>query len=163
MAGQVEQPLYTYVLRAPLTNVPIYVGKGVWDRAYKHRFQDSAIGSHIRGLVSQGLCPSYDRVPVRNAEEAFELEALLVDEIGRRDIGTGPLFNRRPGGRKVVHTEEALRRIVASRIGKPLSEAHKAAVSKTLSGRQHSDAYKARHSERMRQWWAIRKSTQVEN
>jgi hypothetical protein len=147
------------VVRAPITGVPIYVGKGIWDRAYKHRFQDSAIGAHIRELVSQGLKPSYDRIPVPNADEAYELEELLVDVIGRRDIGTGPLFNMRPGGRKVIQSDAAKAKISAARIGKPLSEAHKAAVAATLTGRKQSEELKARHSIRMKKWWADRKST----
>lgn len=157
MAQQAEQTRYTYVLRSPVDSTPIYVGVGIWDRAYKHRQQDSAIGAHIRGLVADGLTPSYERLSVASTEEAYELEELLVDEIGRRDIGTGPLFNRRPGGRKVHQSAATRAKLSASHMGKHLSEAHKAAVSRTLTGRRQSEAVKQAQSIRMKRWWTERK------
>lgn len=155
----VQQPLYTYVLISPVTGGPIYVGKGIHDRAYKHRFQKSPIGAHVRELAASRLKPIVERLPAKDADEAFEMEELLVEMIGRRDIGTGPLFNCRPGGRRVVHTEDAKRRIAASRIGKPLSEEHKRKVSMSLMGRKPTVDPK-RQSEIMKAWWAMRKSKQ---
>jgi hypothetical protein len=159
-----ERPLYAYVLRAPITGIPIYVGKGDWDRAFSHRFYDSAIGAHIRGLVAKGQRPTYERILAKDADEAFEMEEFLVDWIGRQDNGTGPLFNRRPGGRKVIQSEATRKKLSASHMGKTISAQHRASISKTLTGRKQSAELKAAHSVRMKQWWADRKSKlQVEN
>lgn len=156
MAGQV----FTYVLRAPLTGIPIYVGKGSRDRVHKHRYQSSAIGAHVRDLRARGLKPSFERISVKSADEAFELESLLINEIGRRDDNTGSLFNLRPGGRKVLHSAASRRKMAEARIGKPLSEAHKRSISQTLSGRRPSDSQREKHSTVMKMWWASRKSHQ---
>jgi hypothetical protein len=154
----VKQPLYTYVLFSPITGGPIYVGKGIHDRAYKHRFQPSPIGAHIRDLVSKGLKPRYERIPAKDADEAFEMEELLVAMIGRQEDGTGPLFNVRPGGRYFKQQPSTKAKLSAAHMGKTLSDAHKLAVSRTLTGRLQSEDRKQRHSIRMKQWWAERKA-----
>ena len=153
---------YTYVLRSPISSIPIYVGKGVGDRSYKHRQQNSPIGAHVRSLVSQGLTPTYQKIPVNNADEAFELEALLIDEIGRLENGTGTLFNMRPGGRKVVQAESSKQKMSAAKIGKPLSAAHKESISETLKGRKPSVESCKRQSIIMKEWWAMRKLNKAE-
>jgi hypothetical protein len=154
--GQVQQPVFTYVLRAPITGEPIYVGKGIYDRAYKHRFQKSPIGAHIRELVSRGLTPSYERIPAKDADEAYEMEELLVAMIGRKSDGTGPLLNVRAGGKNFSQMPSTKAKLSASHMGKTLSAEHKAAVSRTLTGRKQSEELKQRHSVRMTKWWADR-------
>jgi hypothetical protein len=158
LGSSVQQPVYTYVLFSPVTGGPIYVGKGKFDRAYKHRQQNSPIGAHVRELVSSGLKPRVERIPAQNADEAYEMEDLLVAMIGRQEDDTGPLFNVRPGGRYFKQSESTKAKLSAAHMGKTLSEAHKAAVSKTLMGRLQSEDRKQRHSIRMKQWWADRKA-----
>ena len=96
---------YVYVYRDPRpnkNNQPVYVGKGTGDRDLSHwsrgshnkPFQDFL--SHIKrkGLVA--LC---ERVFESESEqEAFDKEIELISIYGRRDIGTGTLFNRTDGG-----------------------------------------------------------------
>ena len=107
---------YVYVYRDPRpnkNNQPVYVGKGTGDRDLSHwsrgshnkPFQDFL--SHIKrkGLVA--LC---ERVFESESEqEAFDKEIELISIYGRRDIGTGTLFNRTDGGEGAsgaVRTEE---------------------------------------------------------
>lgn len=159
MAGQVlKQPVFTYMLRDPHSETPLYVGKGIWDRAHKHHFQDSPIGAHLRSMRAAGDKPLISRIAVNGVDEAFELEEILVSAIGRRDDGTGSLFNARPGGRTFAHPEATRKKIGISHVGKPLSEAHKASISLALKGRSQPEDRKQRHSDVMKQWWADRKN-----
>jgi hypothetical protein len=82
----------------------------------------------------------------------------MAGQIEQQEDGTGPLFNVRPGGRCFAQAESTKRKLSAAHMGKKLSEAHKEAVRRTLTGRKQSDELKARHSIRMKQWWAERKS-----
>jgi hypothetical protein len=159
---QVEQPRYTYVLRSPVDNVPVYVGMGGWARVtgHKHRYQPSAIGAYVRDLESRGLNVSRELAGPFTRDEAYEFEELLIDEIGRRDIGTGPLLNMRSGGSRVRQSEATKAKISASHMGKTLSAEHKASVSRTLTGRKQSSELKQRHSIRMKQWWEESKAKQ---
>lgn len=160
LGSSVQQPVYTYVLISPVTGGPIYVGKGKFDRGYKHRQQNSPIGAHVRELVSNGLKPRVDRIPAKDADEAFEMEELLVSMIGRQEDGTGPLFNVRPGGRYFKQSESTKAKLSASHMGKILSEAHKQSISQTLTGRKPTVDPK-RQSQIMKAWWAMRKSNQL--
>jgi len=155
----VEQPRYAYVLRSPIDNIPVYVGMGTWERTCgsKHRYQKSAIGIHIRDLESKGLRVTRERIGPFTKDEAYEFESLLIDEIGRRDLNEGPLFNLRGGGKKVCHSDLTRAKISAGHVGKTLSAEHKAAVSKTLTGQKQSEATKRAQSIRMKQWWNERK------
>jgi hypothetical protein len=96
---------YVYVYRDPRPNKniqPVYVGKGTGDRDLSHwsrgshnkPFQDFL--SHIK---RKGLIAICTRVfESENEHEAFAKEIELITLYGRRDIGTGTLFNRTDGG-----------------------------------------------------------------
>lgn len=96
---------YVYVYRDPRpskNNQPVYVGKGTGSRDLSHwsrgshnkPFQDFL--SHIK---RKGLTASCERVFETEIEqEAFNKEIELIALYGRRDIGTGTLFNRTDGG-----------------------------------------------------------------
>jgi hypothetical protein len=107
---------YVYVYRDPRPtkdNQPVYVGKGTGDRDISHW----AKGSHnkpfqdfISHLKQRGLVAVCQRVfETEDEQEAFAKERELITLYGRRDIGTGTLFNRTDGGEGVagsVKTEE---------------------------------------------------------
>jgi hypothetical protein len=100
---------YVYVYRDPRPtkgNQPVYVGKGTGDRDISHW----AKGSHnkpfqdfISHLKQRGLVAVCQRVfETENEEEAFTKERELIALYGRRDTGTGTLFNRTDGGEGVA-------------------------------------------------------------
>ena len=96
---------YVYVYRDPRktkNNQPVYVGKGTGARDLSHW----AKGSHnkpfqdfLAHLKARGLASLPERV-FETADEcaAFAKEVELIALYGRRDIGTGTLFNRTDGG-----------------------------------------------------------------
>jgi hypothetical protein len=96
---------YVYVYRDPRPlkkDQPVYVGKGTGDRDISHwskgshnkPFQDFISHLKQRGLVA--LC---ERVFETEVEvEAFAKEIELITLYGRRNTGTGTLFNLTDGG-----------------------------------------------------------------
>lgn len=107
---------YVYVYRDPRPtkgNQPVYVGKGTGDRDISHwskgshnkPFQDFL--SHIK---RRGLAAVCQRVfETEDEQEAFAKEKELIALYGRRDLGTGSLFNRTDGGEGAsgaIRTEE---------------------------------------------------------
>jgi hypothetical protein len=96
---------YVYVYRDPRPlkkDQPVYVGKGTGDRDISHwskgshnkPFQDFISHLKQRGLVA--LC---ERVFETEVEaEAFAKEIELIALYGRRNTGTGTLFNLTDGG-----------------------------------------------------------------
>lgn len=96
---------YVYVYRDPRprkNNVPVYVGKGTGDRDASHWLRGSHnkplqdFLSHLRGV---GLVATHQRVfETDDEQEAFAKEMQLIEQYGRRDSGTGTLFNRTDGG-----------------------------------------------------------------
>ena len=55
---------------------------------------------------------------------------------------------------------EHVAKVVAANRGRKVSAAQREKIADALRGRRHSEDYKRRHSERMRQWWADRKAAQ---
>lgn len=74
--------------------VVFYVGKGqgkrAWRRDSRSKMWHNVVAKHGCDVVihSEGL----------TEEQAFELETRLIQNIGRRDLGTGPLVNLSNGG-----------------------------------------------------------------
>src|SRR5690606_5904397 len=90
---------------------PFYVGKGKNNKRrlihYRDAINDSiVINSHKRNkinkIIVEGLKPIIDVLYSGLTEEvSFELEKELISEIGRCDLGTGPLTNKTEGGEGV--------------------------------------------------------------
>lgn len=96
---------YVYVYRDPRPlkkDQPVYVGKGTGDRDLSHWSR----GSHnkpfqdfISHLKQRGLVAVCERVFETEVEaEAFAKEIELIALYGRRNTGTGTLFNLTDGG-----------------------------------------------------------------
>ena len=96
---------YVYVYYDPRPqkdNRPVYVGKGTgardlshWSRGSHNKpFQDFISHLKRRDLVA----PCKRLFETENEQEAFAKEMQLIEQYGRRDLGTGPLFNRTAGG-----------------------------------------------------------------
>lgn len=101
---------YTYAyLRVIRT--PYYIGKGKENRAY-----DKDHNVYV---------PPRDRILILKQnlteEEAFKHEKYMISVFGRKDLGTGILYNRTNGGEGpsgYLHTEEAKRKMGDARRGK---------------------------------------------
>jgi hypothetical protein len=116
---------YTYAwLRVDRT--PYYIGKGCGNRAYDQR---------------RAYCPSRDRVLIlkRNLSEvdAFKHEVYMIAVYGRKDLGTGILYNRTDGGdgaSGAVRSNETRSSIRATLSGVALTENRKKNISKSKKG-----------------------------
>jgi hypothetical protein len=100
---------YVYVYRDPRptkNNQPVYVGKGTGDRDLSHwsrKSHNKPLQDFLSHLRQRKLTPICQRVfETENEQEAFAKECELIALYGRRDIGTGTLFNRTDGGEGVA-------------------------------------------------------------
>jgi hypothetical protein len=138
---------YTYAyLREDKT--PYYVGKGKEDRAYykrKGEVYPPKDKSRII-LLKQNL----------TEEEAFKHEIYMISVFGRKDLGTGILYNRTNGGdgsSGFIHSEESKRKMSAANKGKtPVNKGGthtpeaKAKIAAAQKGRTHSPEHRAKNS-----------------
>ena len=121
---------------------PYYIGKGkgkrAWEKNHGVNLPDESRIVMIKTNLSQ--------------QEAFDLEVNLIEQYGRKDLGTGILRNRTNGGEGTAglkQTDEhkskiskALKGIVRG----PCSDERKQHLSKVLSGRAKSDETKRKLS-----------------
>jgi hypothetical protein len=133
---------YVYVLFR-LDGSPCYVGKGAGDRWLEHeggRF--SRTNRHLNSIIRKARAVGRELPKIKLAEglteeRAFELERIFIAVIGRQHEG-GPLANLTAGGDGIsglVFTDEHRANLSLARMGKPLSEEHKAKTSATMKGR----------------------------
>lgn len=83
---------------------PVYIGKGKSSRVLKHinTKRKTKLGNLNRHLISNGILPSYEILKeFENEEDAHTYEVKLIREIGREDLGRGPLYNLTDGGEGV--------------------------------------------------------------
>ena len=158
---------YTYCYINPVTDKPFYVGKGCGNRMYSHlaEAKSTSMCNHklntIRKILDDGYEPVI-KVVLDNLteEDAFELEEFLISEIGRRDLGDGPLVNLTDGGEGFsgfvrdisgennpnygntgeksalwgrTHSEESKRKMSDAQKGRVFTEEHKQAMRKPKS------------------------------
>ena len=98
------KPFYVYVLCKP-DFTPFYVGKGVGSRVLNHESdaRNTTLRSHklnvVRRIHSTGQSVIYRLDSFFEEEKAaLERERKLIAEIGRHDLGNGPLTNQTDGG-----------------------------------------------------------------
>lgn len=161
---------YVYGYFDAQSGAPFYIGKGKGARLH-HHLKEAANpntkdkNNHKIRKIRKHICCGVDpviKIIDRNLSEsvAFELEEFLINEIGRADLGKGPLTNMSNGGEGLVglvrdmsgdknpnygkrgeksiwwgksHTEETKEKIRLSQVGKILSEDHKLAMRKPKS------------------------------
>ena len=96
---------YVYVYRDPRpgeNKVPIYVGKGKGKRMNSQR-RSGLFREVLAKLRKSGLKPIVKKVRCFDKEaDALLHEIKLIAKYGRRDLGTGPLYNRTIGGDGMV-------------------------------------------------------------
>ena len=114
---------FVYVLKRPCGE-PFYVGKGTGDRAGRHAHEakrHAGINPHkerlVRKILQSGQSIQVEiRAYFETDADAFVYETMLIKEIGRHDLGEGPLTNKTNGGDGVAGnlvTEETRARLAA--------------------------------------------------
>ena len=146
-----------YMHKKKSNNEVFYIGKGlrrrVSDASNRNKHWHNIVNKHgfTAVVIEDGLTD----------EEAIELEVLCISEIGRKDIGTGPLVNMTIGGDGVlgavvtketrdkiskagkgrVMSEDTRRKLSEARKGIKFSSAHKKALKKAVARRKESGNY----------------------
>jgi hypothetical protein len=127
-----KNDFYTYAyLREDGT--PYYIGKGRGKRAYTKQ------GRNVH-------LPPKDRILLLKTnlteEEAFKHEIYMIALYGRKDLGTGILYNFTDGGEGPSNPSDEIREAMRERMlgnklsqGKKRSEQHKKRISEALTGR----------------------------
>jgi hypothetical protein len=139
--SQQSEIYYVYVYTDPLTNEPIYVGKGKGHRAKWHASQRAAysVKSHLINRIKKirrlGAEPIISFL-VQNVDEEFAhlLEQEAISKYGRRDLGFGPLLNGTDGGEGssgISETNRAIKIETCKRLfkDKPKSREHREKIS----------------------------------
>ena len=139
--------VYTYLRE---DGTPYYVGKGSGDRAWKKWGKKD-----IKPPNDPSLIAIVESNLTENA--AFDLEKKLIDQYGRKDLGTGILHNRTDGGEgssghkiggwKWSEESKAKRRGKGNpAFGKPSSQKQKEAASLIHTNRVRSEESKKKLS-----------------
>jgi hypothetical protein len=130
---------YTYAyLREDGT--PYYIGKGRGGRAFKRGSRAVQIPPRERILfLKTGL----------TEEEAFKHEVYMIALYGRKDIGTGILWNFTDGGEGpsgVIRNTEFRQRVSATQKGRVFSDEHRQKISEAKKGQRLSEETKKKIS-----------------
>ena len=124
---------YVYAYLRKSDNSPYYIGKGKGTRAFKgkHNVSIPADKSKIvfleTNLTNTGACA---------------IERRMIRWYGRKDLGTGILYNRTDGGEGVVGavlSDLRRRQISLQHAGKPKPWARRPGSANTFYGKQHTD------------------------
>lgn len=141
---------YVYVLTDPRTAEPFYAGKGFKRRMFYHervatRNRGNAgnryLYNKIRKIKSLGLPIIYEKwIESEDEYFCFWMEVVVINFLGRKNLGNGPLLNLSDGGEGVIncimprgeehhffgkhHTEESNQKNSASHIGMFSGEKH---------------------------------------
>jgi len=121
--------VYVYWDISVLPCIPIYVGLGHGDRLYQHLKNSTNIilSRKIAKLREHNITPLVFKIEEHlTLEEAINKEKEWIFYFGRRDVGTGTLYNFTDGGEGSVgrkHTEETRKLFSKQRMGKPRTQA----------------------------------------
>jgi hypothetical protein len=124
---------FVYIHRKVSTGEPFYVGKGRLHKGQPWRAHDKCSRNKIwhRTVAKHGLVVEVIMSCVDD-KAAQEFERQLIKEIGRRDLGLGPLINLTDGGdgHAGLIIPDHIRRIRSEHAKKPRSQAWIASIRK---------------------------------
>ena len=130
---------YTYAfLREDRT--PYYIGKGKGNRIYKRCKTDIKPPKDKSRTIflKQNL----------TEEDAFKHEKYMIAVFGRKDLGTGILYNKTDGGEGPSNPSTKTRKKMSDvKKGKPLSKEHKRKISEANKGKTLSEETRNKLSE----------------
>lgn len=137
---------YVYKHLKKSDNTVFYIGKGQGKRS--HDIGRGRRNSHHQRIVEKhGIIVKIIEKNL-SEEEAFALEIELITNIGRYDLGTGPLVNMTDGGDGYYNpSPETREKMRKSAIGRKHTEESKAKMSKNSIGQPSSMLGKA-HQEK---------------
>lgn len=127
---------YVYAYIRSTDNTPYYIGKGKGNRAWHKKHTVSVPNDKTKiVLLEEGLTDA----------EAKSTEVKLIAQYGRKDLGTGILYNRTNGGEGNsgrIATQEHKQKQSKAMTGKPsklknrsLSVEHKKKIAESAKGR----------------------------
>ena len=99
---------YTYIYSHPITKEPFYVGKGCNDRSHSHlkgrtKRDNLHLYNFIQKMIRENNTPIIEIINVTCENTALRLEQFLINQYGRKDLGTGTLLNLTDGGENPPH------------------------------------------------------------
>ena len=136
---------YVYVIFR-LDGRPCYIGKGRKNRIFDHEAPSKRANTALKSVVNRAALKGLRLPKVKIAEglsekDAFAIEVAFIAAIGRKQTGTGHLYNLTGGGEgesgRVISLEH---RAAVSRAkkGKAMSPETKAKISAALKGKKKS-------------------------
>lgn len=135
---------YAYIYRDPgRENEPIYVGKGKNKRAWVHlqREDRHPFVARLKSMRNLGIEPYIEIIPALDEGHALFLEECLIEVIGRKDLGKGPLLNLTDGGdgvRNYKMTVERRQQISEANRGRVVTAVTRAKISTSNTGKKRS-------------------------
>lgn len=177
-----ENRFYVYVYFDPSRDMePFYVGKGCGTRAQSHfkRKDSTPMPNRLRSMKRNGITPIIEKHDGLTENEAFDIEKGLIKQLGRMDLGTGPLLNLSDGGeghsnpsaetrfkqgaynrgRSDQITDEIRKKISEALKGVPKTETQKLKMSEAKLGKTFSEE----HKQNMSKAWDKRKTSENPN
>ena len=132
------------------TNEVFYVGIGVKEG---RAFEKHGRNPHWHNIVNKaGYTVNIVYKDIEH-DEAKQIEILLIEKYGRKDLGLGNLVNMTDGGEGalgVIISEETRQKLSKANKGKPKSEEHIKKISEANKGKTLSEETRQKMSERQK-------------
>lgn len=134
------EPIYFVYVIEFLDGTPLYIGKGKNSRPLDH-YRPKTSSYIANKLRKEG----HEKTQVRklheglDSDQAYALECAYIAKYGRKDIGTGILYNRSDGGegsRGHKMPPESIERLRQLNLGKTLALETKEKLSTMFKGRE---------------------------
>lgn len=134
---------YVYMLVDPRNNQPFYVGKGKGSRCYFHSWEAKHSNKHtrklnkIRKIQRLGFEIEIRKIEKNvSDEQAKDFECLLIAEMRDFKIDLTNVTDGGEGTSGHKQSQETIKKRMAHRVGKPLSEEHRAKIKLSWEGRK---------------------------